>query len=453
MKIRNRLTVLFSVAVTAIFLAFSCTIYFFSANYRKSEFNNRLKQRIVITEKIFLEKSTSGEKIQEEFLNKLPEETEEVTELLPGFENELNVKYPKEFLSELLANKEAYFQDDKKQGGGKIFHINDRDYLVLLTAVDYVGMRMMDHLITVIVVVMTACILASIVLGHYISGILLNPISAKIHQANSISANNLHDRLAIINPNDEMGELAIAFNSLLDRVEQAFNTQKLFIDNASHEIRNPLTAIIGETDFALEKRRSADEYIESLKSVANEADRLNTLVNDLIQLAGISKKDVTFSREVMSILDLLKGAKEKLDAQHPNNQVQLESIDADLSAAIQIEGNRHLLTVAFFNLMDNASKYSSFQPVRVKISTQEAGNIAISIHDEGIGIPANDLKNITQPFHRASNVRQISGTGIGIPLTLKIIELHGGKLQVESVLSAGTVAKVILPVAAEEILI
>ena len=434
---------------------FSCTVYFFTAKYRKSEFNNRIKQRIEITEKIFLEKTNSPDdfiKIQEQFLNKLPEETEEVVQLLPDFRNSLKVKYPEEFLQDLVATKEAFFEDGEKQGGGKIFHVNDGDYLVLLTAVDYVGIRMIDHLITVIVIVMATCIVAIILLSHYTSGTLINPILSKIHQANSISANNLHERLDVLNPSDEIGELAVAFNSLLDRVEHAFYTQKLFIDNASHEIRNPLTAIMGQAEFALEKSRSADEYIESLKSVSHEAERLNVLVNDLLQLAGITHKDVTFHKELISVYDLLIGAKDKLDAQYPDNKVDLESLEKERSRELYIEGNKHLLTTAIFNLMDNASKYSSFKPVKVLMETRPEGNIEVSIHDNGIGIPENDLKNITQPFHRASNVRQIQGTGIGIPLTLKIIELHGGRLKVNSRLRAGTIATVSLPIAREEVL-
>jgi signal transduction histidine kinase len=305
---------------------------------------------------------------------------------------------------------------------------------------------MMDHLITVIVIVTAICVVGTIILGHFISGILLNPISSKIQQANAISANNLYERLAVIDPTDEMGELAIAFNSLLDRVEQAFYTQKLFIDNASHEIRNPLTAIIGETDFVLERPREPEVYVNSLKAVAIEADRLNVLVNDLLQLAGINRRDVTFSREIISVYDLLSIAKEKLDALYPNNQVQLDEVDNDQIRTTLIEGNRHLLTTALFNLMDNASKYSFFKPVIVMASVYAEGNVEITIQDMGIGIPGEDLKNITQPFHRASNVRQIVGTGIGIPLTLKIIELHNGKLEVKSILKSGTIAKVILPV-------
>ncbi len=187
--------------------------------------------------------------------------------------------------------------------------------------------------------------------------------------------------------------------------------------------------------------------------MSHEADRLNALVNDLLQLAGITHKDVTFHKELISVYSLLSGAKDKLDAQYPNNKVGFESLEKELASELYIEGNRHLLTTAFYNLMDNATKYSSFKPVKVLLEVKSEGYIEISIHDDGIGIPENDLKNITQPFHRASNARQIMGTGIGIPLTLKIIELHGGRLQVTSRLRAGTVARVSLPIAPEEVLI
>jgi signal transduction histidine kinase len=165
-----------------------------------------------------------------------------------------------------------------------------------------------------------------------------------------------------------MGELASAFNSLLDRVEQAFNMQKLFIDNASHEIRNPLTAIMGETELALQRPRSGTEYVDSLTAISREADRLNTLVNDLLQLAGISPKDIAVSRENLPVIELLRAAKEKLNLQSPENQVALDSLDQIPESNIHLEGNRHLLTTAFFNLMDNASKYSSYKPVAVSLS-------------------------------------------------------------------------------------
>jgi hypothetical protein len=129
MKIRNRLTASISVAVFVVFLAFSCTVYFFSAEYRTSEFYNRLNTRVEITEKIFLESENSPEfrAIQAEFLNKLPMETEEVVELVPSFMNNLSLSYPEEFIKELLINKEASFEHKQRQGVGRVFHVNGRD--------------------------------------------------------------------------------------------------------------------------------------------------------------------------------------------------------------------------------------------------------------------------------------------------------------------------------------
>jgi signal transduction histidine kinase len=455
MTIRNRLTLLFSLVATAIFLVFSCTVYFFTSEYRKNEFNNRLKKRVEITEKIFLEGKNIPDfkAMQEQFQNKLPEETEEVVPLNADYRSNLKHSYPSAFLTELQLSTEAFFQDGDRQGAGRIFHVNNRDYLVLLTAVDYVGIQMMDHLITVIVIVMAVCAVAMASFSHIVSGSLINPISSKIRKANSISANNLHERLNVINPDNELGQLALAFNGLLNRVEQAFYVQKLFIDNASHEIRNPLTAIIGETEWALESPRQNKEYIESFEVIASEADRLNVLVNNLLQLAGIHHQNVSFSRERIPIYELLTQAKEKLSMLHPQENVQISLSEARPVHKLCIEGNRHLLTTAFFNLLDNASKFSDFKSVDVSISSTDSTNVEISIRDNGVGIPSSEIKNITQPFHRASNVRSIRGTGIGIPLTLRIIELHGGKLRIDSALNEGTTAIVTLPVTADYFLI
>jgi len=450
MRIRNRLTLSFSLVSASILLIFSLTVYYFSSHYRKSEFNTRLIERIEITEKVFLEKDNFSTLdytlIQEQFLNKLSEEKEEVIQVTDDFRERLQNSYPDDFLDDVSEKGEAFFESGDVQGAGRMFHIDNNDYLVLITAVDIVGIRMMEHLITVIVIVLTICIIIMTLIGYFISGSLINPITMKIRSANSISGSNLQGRLAVIDPDNEMGELAIAFNKMLDRVEYAFDTQRLFIDNASHEIRNPLTAIMGETEYALEKIRSTEEYIASLKSIDHEAERLNRLVNDLLQLAGISHKEISFTREVTSLNDILQGAKKKLDMQSPENKVQL-NFAKNLTEHILIEGNRHLLITAFFNLIDNASKFSSYDYVTVDASLTDQKSATVLITDTGIGISPYDLKRITVPFHRAANVRQIKGTGIGFPLTQKIIELHNGSLKIESELNVGTKVIVSLPIA------
>ncbi len=446
MKIRHKLTLYFSLASAIIILLFGVSVYYFSAEYRKNEFFQRLRARIEIAEKVFLERETFSDedydKIREQFLHSLPDETEEVIELTVDWKIHLKYTYPEDFLQNLELREEAYYNTDTVQGAARIFHLPKGDFAVIITAVDKVGMRVLANLRTIIVLAMSGCIAAMSILSHYISQSLIWPISRKIKKANAISVKNLHERLNVFNPDDELGELAIAFNNLLDRLEGAFTMQKLFVANASHEIRNPLTAILGEAEVALELERAPDYYRESLKNIAQEADRLNLLVNNLLQLSTVTYNP-DIKREDIRVTKLLDVAKNKFDLLDPDNQIRFDfdSISAD---GLIIYGNNNLLQTAFINIFDNASKFSSDAEVIVSLRVGD-DSVMISVKDQGVGIPADDIPKINQPFFRAENVRQIRGTGIGIPLTLRIVEMHEGKLDVESELNKGTTVTITLP--------
>lgn len=447
MKIRDKLSVSFSLGASLTMMAFGIAIYFFFAQYRKTEFNNRLKQRIEVTEKLFLEKESFSEEsfktIQDQFLNKLPEETEEVLELTDEFHPQLQETYPDQFLKDLAAKGEAFFSSGDRQGAGKVFHIQQKDYLVILTAIDRIGMKLMDHFLTIIFIGISTCILAMIIISYGISGYILNPILLKIRKANSISAKNINERLTVRNPDDELGQLAIAFNNLLDRVTESIEKQRSFIDSASHEIRNPLTIIIGESEYVLERPRSKEEYIASFKVVTEEADRLNKLVNNLLKLSGISSKQSTMAMHLISVREVLNASLEKLAYLNEDYKIHFH---CDSAEDFQINGNSHLLETSFMNLIENGCKFSYNKPVQVTLKRSN-DEIIISIKDEGIGIPAEDIPKLIQPFHRAHNARKIDGVGIGIPLTSKIIELHMGTLEFYSVLNKGTEVIVTLPIA------
>lgn len=450
MKIRHKLTLYFSVASTLIILGFGISVYFFSAQYRKNEFFQRLKARVEIAEKFFLERSTFSEddaaKIRDQFLNTLPNETEEVVTISPGWRHRLKHEYPTDFLEELEL-REVYFYNDTVQGVGRIFHLKDGNYAVMITAVDKIGMRVLGNLRVIITLTILAAIMVITTLSYYLSNRLIWPISRKIRKANTISGTNLHERLIVYNPDDELGEMAIAFNKLLDRLEGAFKMQKLFVANASHEIRNPLTAILGETEVALARDRSADEYRESLKSISVEADRLNLLINNLFQLSSVSDNVVNIKREPILLTELINDARKKHDFLNPNNQLQVHFDELAKNEEVIVFGSRILLQTALINIMDNASKFSSDDVVAMGMTVNNE-NVTITVVDRGVGIPENDIAKITQPFFRADNVRQIRGTGIGIPLTLRIVEIHGGKLDVQSELNKGTTVTITLPLAA-----
>lgn len=446
MKIRDKLSVSFGLGASLTMMAFGIAIYFFLAQYRKTEFNNRLKQRIEVTEKLFLEKESFTEEsfktIQDQFLNKLPEETEEVIELTDDFYSQLHEPYPDKFLEDLVTKGEAFFISGDRQGAGKVFHIRQKDYLVMLTAVDYIGLKLMDHFLTIIFIGISTCILAMVLISYGVSGYILNPILQKIRKANSISANNIYERLRVRNPDDELGQLAIAFNNLLDRVAESFEKQRSFIDSASHEIRNPLTIIIGESEYILERPRTKEEYVNSLKVITEEADRLNKLVNNLLQLSGISSKQSTLAMHPISIKKVLNSCLEKLNYLNEDYKIHF---DDEVGNDFLINGNAHLLETSFMNLIENGCKFSYNKPVYITLQANKE-EIIVTIRDEGIGIPAEDIPKLIQPFHRAHNARKIDGVGIGIPLTSKIMELHRGTMEFHSEINKGTEVIITLPI-------
>lgn len=451
MKIRHKLTLFFSLASGLTVLAFGVSVYFFSAQYRKNEFFQRLKTRVEIAEKFFLERSSFSSldsiRIRDQFLNTLPNESEEVIRINDGWENRVRYNYPDIFLESLSAQEEAYFDNDTLQGAGRIFHLKDGNYAVIITAVDKVGMQVLANLRTIVTLSILGCIIVTSILSHYISRTLIWPITKKINKANSITGTNLHERLVVYNPDDELGEMAFAFNRLLDRLEGAFKMQKLFVANASHEIRNPLTAILGETEVALTKDRSTDDYKESLRSISMEADRLNLLINNLFQLSSVTDNVANIHREFLQVDELVHSSRKKHDLLNPNNQLRVHFENYFKDNNPTVYGNKHLLETALINIMDNASKFSSDEVVLVEVGVEE-DMLSVVVKDKGVGIPPDDIPKITQPFFRADNVRQIRGTGIGIPLCLRIIQIHEGKLDVKSELNKGTVVTIQLPLAA-----
>ena len=402
-----------------------------------------------IAERVYTQRQLSGVQPttpEGDFVSRLPEETEEVVTFQHNWKQKLKHQYPADFLDLLDNRGEAFFHNDTIQGAGRMFENKQGKVFILMTAVDKVGARVLGNLRTIITLTILLSITVISILSYYISKTLIWPISKKIHKANTIGGTNLHERLIVYNPDDELGEMAIAFNKLLDRLEGAFRMQKLFIANASHEIKNPLTAILGEAEIALVKDRSTDEYKESLKNISLEADRLSLLINNLFQLSSVNDSSAETVRMPILVSDLVNESRKKHDLLNPGNQLQVYFDPTSKTDEPVVYGNRILLETALINIMDNASKFSSDEKVDVYVTIVRE-TLSITIVDRGVGIPESDLSKINQPFFRAENVRQIRGTGIGIPLTLRIVEMHGGKLDVTSQLNKGTTVKIILPLA------
>ena len=431
-------------------ISFGVIIYFFSKDYIDDSFRKELEHRANVAEKIILEKNLISneeyKKTYEEYVKKLT--NEKVYNIPFPYKNSLlfngkNKLLPEEFVTDLLEDKSSFYTNNKTfTTFGKEYIVNGKKWMIIISASNNEGYTLLLTLKKIIIIGSLIISIISIIISFFLSKSILKPIKNKIHSAMNISSDNLHKRIVIDNDNDEIGQLAIAFNRMLDRLEKSFKIQSTFLRNASHEIKNPLTMISGTAEIALLKDRSVDEYKKTLESILQDSDFLNSLVNQLFLL---SKTDITYDKLLknkFSISEILEQLDEQNKKLYPK---KIKFIVSDNSKGAMLYGNKDLLISAIQNLIDNGVKFSGNKDVIIEIS-RITNNLKIVITDNGPGVKEKELEKITSAFFRSESVRNIEGHGIGLALTKKIVDIHNGNLSFRNKnISSGLSASISLP--------
>lgn len=450
----RKITILLIISISLILFFLGSSVYYFLSNYSYADFYKRLEARVSVAEKRYFESNQRDaqvlKNIREEHLELLSDEKEYIvycpseaslkqiaeTNSIPI--NLLNLVYTQQF---------ANFQKDDIFYHGKKRETSKGVYIVIVSAKNYYNTHHLILLRKVLLVGGLISILLIIYLTHLFSKRFFDPIDKIITKVNSISTDNIHLRLDDIKNTDEIKRLTTTFNNLLNRIEIAFETNKNFISNASHEFGTPLTAIIGEADVALLKDRTPAEYKEALQKILKQSERLNKISQSLLYLAQIGYKENKFNYTILRTDELILQANEIMNQLIPKNKITLDfELLPENPKKLKVMGNKDLLMLAITNIMTNACKYSSNKPVIVSLASTN-NEIVIIIKDQGIGIPESELPFIFDPFFRASNTAAYDGYGIGLPLTQNIIKIHKGELSINSVLHNGVTVQIKLPIA------
>jgi heavy metal sensor kinase len=265
-------------------------------------------------------------------------------------------------------------------------------------------------------------------------------------QTKRISAGSLSSRLDVTDPRDELGSLAITINDLLIRLESSFKEQQRFIADASHELRTPLAVLRSETEVALNKTRTVEEYQESLSLIKDEAERLSRIVEDLFILAR-QPLDAPQSliKEPVLLNDAVRDCARAAQVLATRKGVRLET-ESDRQSLV-LQGDGELIRRMILNLLDNAVKYTP-KDGEINVSlTRQNGNAEIVVRDTGIGIPQADQSHVFDRFYRVDKARSrsLGGAGLGLSIVSWIVEAHGGKISMESAPNHGSTFTVELP--------
>lgn len=453
MKIRYKIVLQFSLIVAFNLLVFSGFIYYREELKRQETFRGRLSKRAITTARLLFDvKGFSPELIRimdKTSVNRLNGEKVYIfnTKNQLVFSNAETV--PQEvneaLLERIKKENTVEFKINNRENLGLLFDGKYDKFIVIESGIDVDGESNLKSLRQTLLISFLLIILVVIISGMFFAGQALQPIKAINFQIDHITAQNLRKRVNEGKNKDEIAELAHNFNLMLNRLELGFEQQRSFVSHASHELRTPLAGIKSEVQLGLEEKLSSVEYEKILKNILEDTDRLILLSNSLLQMARPIDNFNLSRIENIRIEELLLTVQNELKGNMADAQIRTDFVNIPFEERLTtISGNESLLKNAFLNLIDNALKYSNGQPVEVLIDFDEK-ECMVKIIDKGIGIPQEDLPNIFEPFYRGENAFEKQGFGIGLSICLKIIELHNGRIMVDTRALQGSTFIVYLP--------
>jgi two-component system OmpR family sensor kinase len=275
----------------------------------------------------------------------------------------------------------------------------------------------------------------------------LRPIDQMVSRARRIGEANLTDRLPHPGTDDEIGRLVETLNEMLGRLERSFEVRRMFSADASHELRSPLSRLRAELEVALRRPRPVAEYEETLRSCLDEVERVQGVIEELLELARIDTSTEQEPAETVSVRDLVDAAVIAVRPRaEPNGvRVVVERLPDALVTAAPIAAK-----VALANILDNAVKFSpAGGQVRIEVTAADHEAI-IAVSDAGPGVAPDEAERLFQPFYRgrASRSTEVPGVGLGLAISRVLVQRQGGRITLDAPDERGAKFSVHLPRAA-----
>lgn len=443
MKIRHKLTFVSSALFGVVFLIAAVVIYWAFDKSSKNIFYGELARTARVAGMFYLEEDeltkSQFQPIADAFYNLSPDQKisiydEKDSTAFDTEQNRSKTAIPR--LDEIRNKETLNFKNGQDYYHGLFYRDNQGDFVVLVKAKSPLIQSQLEYLLFILLLSFLLGMSLLVLLTSRLSKLAYNPVRNIIRQVDKLDLTQKPLQLQYKSTRDELEELFEAFNSLLKEIEETYEQQKNFVDYASHELKTPLAAMISRLEVVLQRERGVSEYKETSNTVLAEAERLRDILKNLLIFSSLNR--VIHQKETIRIDELLWEILEQLRKNYATNKFRIEiQVPPEDYEYLNFEGNQTLLEVALYNLLDNAAKFSKDEEVQLKLCVNKQ-RLLLNINDRGIGIPPADLKNIAQPFYRAQNAASFQGSGLGVSIAFRILEVHKVKIEIESDSEEGT---------------
>lgn len=440
MKIQVRQSIYSSVAFGVVFIIISCLIYLLYADKAKQVVSENLERTAQLVGLFYLEEdeltSREFEKIKKQFEEVVSETSYQLYDdsdtILFGNKNDI---VNKSILFEIQEKRSLFFSTDNNYCYGLFYEDNQGDFIIVTKESKTFLNEQLTDLLWILVSAWVIGLVMVILLSRWLSRIAYKPVSNVIEQVNNFSFENPEGKIKSPETKDELQELTETFNNLLDRISETIVIQKNFVNYVSHEFKTPLTSILGNLEVFSLKDRSPVEYEGLSQRLISQIHQLQEILDTLIIISDLRKESpITAS---VRIDELIWEIIEKVSQSYAKSKINVRiDVLPEEESVLTVHKDKTLLLMSLYNIIENAVKYSE-SPIEIRIF-KESEHLNLSIQDKGIGIPDEELINISKPFYRANNTNRIQGNGIGLSIAFRILENNNIKYTIDSEVNVGT---------------
>lgn len=442
MNLKQRFAIYFSILFSTILGIVLMVIFSLFSDYRNDQFRMRLEQKVFSTIKLLVNAKLPPRQMMR-ILDQNPID-KLYNEKLLVFNHEGVLVYSNMGYSpvdwsqkdiEFLKTKKSFYrhQDDIDFFGYYHDSVNrNKDYFVLISAEDKFARRQLTYLGYVLLGAFIFGTLSVMGLSYYVSVRSFSALDSFKNRIAEISGKKMDLRLEDSGKNDEVNALAKSFNQMMDRIDVAYKQQKEFTDNASHELRTPVTRILMQLHNLLSLEQHSPNTLTYLQSIQEDANQMADIISSLLLLSRIDKKRTMGFMPLCRVDEAIFEAMQMAQKTYPDFRIQFD-IDSDesMDADFEIRGDMNLLKIVFTNLLKNAYFYSTDKQVNILLK-QVVGQINVIVTNTGTTLNESEQQNLYKAFARGNNARKTDGTGLGLRIVDRILHHHDAQISYDA---------------------
>ena len=431
MNIKNKISLIVSLVFTFIFAVSASVIYLLFADFRKEEFENRLKAKATSSIKLLVEVEQIDRQllkiIDQNSIHKLYDEKTLIFDanynLIYSSLDDTKINWTTADLKYLKENKTFFRKENEREIYGVFYDSKAQDYYALISAVDRAGKRKLEYLFYILFVTYLFFTVVCWFATLFAIRRLFQPLDMFHSKLKSINENNLDVRIDVKDVKDEIDLLANEFNQMLHRIDVSYQKQKEFTAHASHELRTPIARVTSQIENKIFDNGVNLEYKGFLRNILTDINQISDLISSLLILSKSDNKQVT-DFEICRLDELVFNVSEQLIKIYPDFKLLLNiDEDKEIESQLEVRGNKALLEIALSNLLKNAYLYSDNHQATVSFSSS-GNNPTLTVSNIGKSLSLEEQSRLFQPFMRGNNSKHTTGLGLGLRIVQRILSQH-----------------------------